>query len=765
MRAGMTPQKCRHSAIAFGLLAACLFLSGCSPEAREGRYMEAGKRQMQKKDYARAILQFMNAAKAMPKDAEPNYQLGLAYLARNDFQSAYYYFKKAVDLNPKHQQAQLKRAQLLAATNNKANLEEAQQKVHELLSSTTSTAEILDTLATAEWKLGNQQDAEKHLEEAFTKFPKDLASAVALSRIRIAHKDMLGAEEVLKKAASQQPPSANAFMALGHFYMSTGKTAEAEAQFRRAIAADSKSGPALLSLAVLQVRTGKLDDAGRSYSQLSALPDIRYRPYHAAFLAARGQHGPAIAEFEKLNRQYPEDRDIRTYLVREYLTTQKTAEAETLISAALSKNPKDVDALLQRAGVYLISGRADDAQKDLTQALHFRPDSAEAHFLMAKVHQLRGALLNQRAELSEVLRLRPDYLPARAQLSQLLITSGAAKSALDLMDAVPPAQKGNLGVLIQRNWALLALNQPAEVRTQVDRGLAAVRLPELLIQDAYLKLQQKDYSAARASLVEALNKSPEDLRILRLIVASYAAEKQPAAAVSVVREYAQQHAKSALAQQFLADVLLANGQRQQARTALLAAKAANPKFTQADLSLARLDATEGHVNEASKTLSSILTENPNNVPARLMLASIKETRGNPNAAIDDYKKILQVQPGNVLALNNLAYDLVEYGNQADEALKYAQRAAELAPEAPAVENTLGWVLYRKGMYSLAVPHLEKAADKEPSARRRCHLAMAYLKMGDQERGQKNLEAAVKLDPNIPEIKTAQQLLDDMQGAR
>ncbi len=765
MRAGITPRKRRRSAIALVLLAACLVFSGCSPEAREARYLEAGKRQMQKKDYARAVLQFMNAAKAMPKDAEPNYQLGLAYLARTDYQRAYYYFKKAVDLNPKHQQAQLKRAELLAATNNKENLEEAQQKVHELLNTTTSTAEILDTLAAAEWKLGNQQDAEKHLEEAFAKFPQDLASAVALSRVKLAHKDMLGAEEVLKKAAAQQPPSASAFMALGHFYMSTGKTAEAEAQFRRAIATDSKSGPALLSLAVLEVRTGKLDPAEQTYAQLSALPEKQYRPYHAAFIAARGKHALAVAEFEKLNRQYPDDREIRTYLVREYLITQKTADAEKLVTSALSKNAKDVDALSQRAGVYLITGRPDDAQKDLTQALHFRPDSAEAHFLMAKVHQMRGALLNQRAELSEVLRLRPDYLPARAQLSQLLITSGAAQSALELMNGVPAAQKNNLGVLIQRNWALLALNQPSEARTQVDRGLAAVRSPELLIQDAYLKLQHKDYASARASLVEALNKSPEDLRILRLIVASYAAEKQPAAAVTVVRDYAQQHARSAIAQQFLADVLMANGQRQQARTALLAAKAANPKFMQADLSLARLDATEGHVNEATKTLSAVLAQYPNNVPARLMLASIKETGGNPNAAIDDYKKILQVQPDNVLALNNLAYDLVEYGNQADEALKYAQRAAELAPETPAVENTLGWVLYRKGMYSMAVPHLQKAADKEPSARRKCHLAMAYLKMGDQERGQKNLDAAVKLDPSIPEIKTARQLLDDMQGGR
>ena len=119
----------------------------------------------------------------------------------------------------------------------------------------------------------------------------------------------------------------------------------------------------------------------------------------------------------------------------------------------------------------------------------------------------------------------------------------------------------------------------------------------------------------------------------------------------------------------------------------------------------------------------------------------------------------------MLFRSNLAYDLAEYRNQSDEALKYAQKAAELAPDAPAVENTLGWVLYRKGLYSLALPHLEKAADKEPSARRKCHLAMAYLKMGDQDRAQKNLNAALKLDPSVPEIRTAQQMFEEAGKAR
>ena len=149
----------------------------------------------------------------------------------------------------------------------------------------------------------------------------------------------------------------------------------------------------------------------------------------------------------------------------------------------------------------------------------------------------------------------------------------------------------------------------------------------------------------------------------------------------------------------------------------------------------------------------------------MLFASLQEKGGNYTAAVEAYRKVLVQEPANVVALNNLAYDLAEYANQSDEALKYAQKASELAPDAPAVQNTLGWVLYRKGLYSMALPHLENAADKEPSARRKCHVAMAYLRMRDQDREQKNLNAALKLDPSAPEIRATQQMFEAFEGAR
>ncbi len=435
-----------------------------------------------------------------------------------------------------------------------------------------------------------------------------------------------------------------------------------------------------------------------------------------------------------------------------------------MLTAALVRQPKDTDALLQRASIYLMTRRTDAAEKDLDRALHLRNDSAQAHYLMSMVHAARGSVPNQRQELSEALRLQPTLLVARLQLARVLLATGSAQASLDLMKAKDVPQS-SVPVIVAENWALIALKRNDEARKQLDRVLASARQPEALVQDASLKMERKDYAGARASLNEELDRAPDDLRALNLLASTYAAEKQPAAALQAVRERVAKNPKSAPMQLFLAEILMANHQNTAARTALAAAKAANPRYTPADVILARLDFAEGRADQAAQTLSGVLTQQPDNVNARMLLAAIHETKGNGAGAIEDYKKVLETQPGNVLALNNLAFELSKKNEQSDldEALKYARKGAELAPDAPAVENTLGWVLYRKGLYSMAIPHLEKAASREPNARRECHLAMAYLQVGDKERGQRSLLAAMKLDPNLPEIKNAQLLLNQMQN--
>jgi tetratricopeptide (TPR) repeat protein len=735
-----------------------LILTGCSqsPQVREAKYLEKGKKEVQKKNYAVAILHFKNAAQAQPRDAEPYYQLGLAYLASNDFKTAASYLHKAVELNPKHTGAQLKLAELMSTSRSKEVLEEAQKRTQDVLKLLPDDADALNVLAITELKLGRPESAEAHLEQALKKSPSNLKTSVALARTRLARKDVAGAEEALKQAAAQAPKSPEPRVYLGGFYLALGRTPEAEQEFRRALEIDPKNGPALLNLGAMQVRAGHPEQAEQTYRLVAALPQKQYKPIHALYLFQSGKSAQALAEFEKLAKDDPADRNLRTYLVRAYLATNRVGDAEKVLTAALKKNGLDTDAMLQRSRIYLASGKYNEAETDLHQVLHFRNESAEAHYLLSKVGRGREDAAMQKDELGQTLRLDARFLEARLDLARLLLVDRGAQSALQLLEAAPQDQKGSAAVVLQRNWALLALGQKPEARKGVDLLLATGKVPEAWLQDGVMKLEQKDYAGARASAERDLSQNPEEVRALDLLVRSYAAQNQLPTGVQKAREHALRQPASVSVQMFLGRLLASTGDRAGARKAFEAALAANPGLVTAELTLAEMDAADGKRDEARKRLTAVLNTHPRSIPGHLLLAQLEEAEGKNAAAIEQYRKVVSLDEKNVFGLNGLAYQLAE-SKQPDEALKYAQKAKQLAPDAAAVDDTLGWTYYQKGLYSMAVTYLEGATAKKATARRQYHLAMAYLKAGDQKRGRQTLDAAFKADPNLPEAQAARQV--------
>ena len=128
---------------------------------------------------------------------------------------------------------------------------------------------------------------------------------------------------------------------------------------------------------------------------------------------------------------------------------------------------------------------------------------------------------------------------------------------------------------------------------------------------------------------------------------------------------------SANIQLFLGQLLRSNGDRLGARKAFEAAKAVNPSLVAADLALAEVNTADGKTDDARKRLLTLVSANPGNKVGHLLLAQLELNSGQNSAAIDRYRKVVAIDDKNVLALNSLAYLLVE-GNHPDEALKYAR---------------------------------------------------------------------------------------------
>ena len=242
-------------------------------------------------------------------------------------------------------------------------------------------------------------------------------------------------------------------------------------------------------------------------------------------------------------------------------------------------------------------------------------------------------------------------------MAALLSAGKDNKAALDLLDRAPAGQKQSLlSALAQRNWVLWASGDMAEMRKGIDQGFARTKTPDLLIQDGLWKLQAGNFPAGRAALEEALKIAPADVRALEVLDRSYEAKKEASVGLVKVVEYASQQPKSAPMQEYLGVMLLKNGNRDQARTAFNAAKAADPKFVRADFSLVQLDIIEKKWDDAWQTrLKTMLAADDGNSMAHLWLGMIGEATGNRASALDQYRKSVAIDAQNVEALNNLAY--------------------------------------------------------------------------------------------------------------
>jgi Tfp pilus assembly protein PilF len=280
---------------------------------------------------------------------------------------------------------------------------------------------------------------------------------------------------------------------------------------------------------------------------------------------------------------------------------------------------------------------------------------------------------------------------------------------------------------------------------------------ELLLQDGMLRVQERDFKNAQKSLEKVLERNPEDLRALKVLVGSYVLQNQKDAALPTVQAHVQRRPKSALLQNYLGQMLLADGKPAQAMAAFLAAKAADPNSQAADLSLAQVDVVQGNIDRAQQKLLALAAANGGDVSALLALASVEQTAKRTEQAGDHYRAVLEKDANNLIALNNYAFLLSETPGRTDEALKYAQHAKELAPNDPMISDTLGWIYVQKKMYKPAIEQLETALSKRQMAPIYYHLGVAYLQAGDRARSRELLTSALKLDPTLSDATAALRL--------
>ena len=91
-------------------------------------------------------------------------------------------------------------------------------------------------------------------------------------------------------------------------------------------------------------------------------------------------------------------------------------------------------------------------------------------------------------------------------------------------------------------------------------------------------------------------------------------------------------------------------------------------------------------------------------------------------------------------------------------------AKAASPDDPDVDDTLGWVYYKRGLSALAVEPLRRSIAKDPkNALYHFHLGMVYVKNGDAANAKTMLQRAVSLGLESQDESQAQRALASLRG--
>jgi Flp pilus assembly protein TadD len=186
-----------------------------------------------------------------------------------------------------------------------------------------------------------------------------------------------------------------------------------------------------------------------------------------------------------------------------------------------------------------------------------------------------------------------------------------------------------------------------------------------------------------------------------------------------------------------------------------------PKALIAYMQWAHVYELQGKFDDALGVYQKALAAVPNSPTVMGAIGNVYLVKNDVKSAQQYYEKANSLAPHDPLLQNNLAWVYAIEGQNLDQALSLATQARQTAPDLISVNDTLGWIQYKKGNYPIAVGILSEVVEKMPqSAEYRYHLGMALSGAGQKDKAKEELSKALQLAPplNRDDAKQAQDVL-------
>jgi tetratricopeptide (TPR) repeat protein len=439
-------------------------------------------------------------------------------------------------------------------------------------------------------------------------------------------------------------------------------------------------------------------------------------------------------------------------------------QAFAIVEQVLAREPGNVRVLVLKATWLAAGNELDGAARAARAALDADPESWVAHDLLGSIYVSRRRPEDALKAFNEALRLNPRALTTQIALADLHRSQGRTEASIGFAEGAVRAAPESAMARTTLVRSLLAHGEHARARTElqplISGGRDAEAVQTLLGE---IEVLQHNVTAARTAFARAAMLNPASAEAVAGLIRLDLRDKAYAQAVQRVQEFTKR-APANPRGFFLAAQTYANANDiPQAVSSARKAIELDADYLEAYALLGQLYIRERKLEAARQEFERLVERHPMDIGAHTMIGILLQIEQRHAEATKVYEKVLTLDPRAVVAANNLAYTYASAGHSLDVALSLAQTAKVGRPDDPDVNDTLGWIYYKRNLPTMAIEPLELSVRKNPGhATYQYHLGMAYLSSGDKIRGRATLQKALALQHDFEGAAEARKALEQLR---
>lgn len=603
-----------------------------------------------------------------------------------------------------------------------------------------------------------------HLERVLQAAPRHLGARQTLILSHLATGEAKRALELLQPLLQVTERNPRLLGLAGQVFLANGDFERSEEYFELASKANPDDPGVRMRLGVARMAGGDVESAFQDLANAARMDETGIQADLALVVGhlRRGETEKALAAQAELERKQPDNALVHNLRGGLMLAKRDLLAARAAFEKALAKQPGYLAAAVNLARLDLAERKPQDAIGRIRSVVERDPKSVEALLTLADMQRATGAAPAEvLATLERAEAVSPGGVAANLAIIQHRLAQRQTAEALQVAQKVAAAHPNEARVIDALARTRLAAGDSQQAVAALNRLVALQpESPAPLIALADLHRLLKDNSAAEQALRKAVNLAPDAVEVRQRLIALALERGDVPGALRLAREVQARSADGPLGYLLEGDVHAAGEKWAEAAVAYrkgVDRKGGGQAVVRLHSSLVKLSRKD----EAARVANEWMKANPTDLVLRTYLAETALGEKRYDDAVKLFTRIHELAPQNPIILNNLAW--AANAVKDPKALEYAEQALRLAPENPAIIDTVGTIQVERGAVDAGLANLRRAVSIGPDLLPlQLNLARALVKAGKKDEARTQLQALMpRLKDGTPMHQQAAALMKEL----